>query len=326
MNAGGAGVGPVAPSTTSPGRSDTPLQPGILALAIGAPVLFAVACFMLMCVVWRRLDLRHWRGLPPDPPKQAAAAAVPRCIKIPVVIMQPDTRVDVGYILRAQQAQQAASGVSPGCRELDAHEQHFSVVTVMDPCGPLWRAASMTPSDFDAPGTPHIGTICGPAGPPCDSAAPSSTPGPAQLAAGELPVGFSLAPLPPEGFISSPTPSPSGMPPLGPPAAKGHSRRGSWGAAPAPEKRELPRRRWSAQPGQPSQQSQQAPQAQQEQGAGGAGVPGLSPAASRAAASAATSDQAQAQAQQELQHDVQAPGPQHARSRSAGAVLFWQRS
>lgn len=321
MNAGGTGAGPLAPSAIpSSGRADTPLQPGILVLAIGAPVLFAVACFLLMCVVWRRLDLRNWRGLPPEPPKKAETVIEPRCIKIPVVIMQPDTRVDVGYILRAQQAQQAAGGVPPGCHELGDGDQRFSVVTVMDPCGPLWRAVSMTPSDFEAPGTPHIGTICGPAGPLSSGAAARRSPGPAQLAAGELPVGFTLSPLPAEGPHAC-GPSPSGVPPLARHSAKGHSRRGSWGATPPLDKGDPQRRRWSMQPGQLSQQAQQA---QQEEGTDG-GVLGLTPAALPAAGLAASGEQPLEPALQQQAQGLQPPSWRHACSKSAGAALFWQR-
>lgn len=193
-----------------------------------------------------------------------------------------------------------------------------SVVTVVEPCGPLWRAMSMTPSDYDAPGSPHIGTICGPAGPLREGAVPSSSPGPAQLAAGELPVGFALSPLPPDGAPAR-TLSMLGMPSLARLSAKAHSRGGSWGAAPSPAKGEPPRRRWSAQPGgHPEQQPMQA------EGVGGNGG-GLPQAAEPAAGLTASSERQQMPAVREPPQDAQPPSQRHARSRSAGSVLLWQR-
>lgn len=67
----------------------------------------------------------------------AAEPAEPRRIKIPVVIMQPDAGVDVGYILRVQQAQQGKDGSCPGCHELDAVDQQFrwgSLLAIGGPC------------------------------------------------------------------------------------------------------------------------------------------------------------------------------------------------
>lgn len=192
-----------------------------------------------------------------------------------------------------------------------------SVVTVMEPCGPLWRAVSMTASDLEAPGTPHLGTICGPAGPACEAAASSSAPGPAQLAAGELPVGFALSPLPYEAPPGS-APSPAGVPTLARLSAMVHSRRGSWGAAAPPEKGDPPRRRSLVQPGPPLQQAQQ-------EGAYSSGALDLPQAAQHAAILAAGSEQQHEPALSEAAQGAQPPGRRHARSRSAGASLFWQR-
>lgn len=86
------------------------------------------------------------RALPlPSRLPAAAPPAEPRRIKIPVVIMQPDTRVDVGYILRAQQAQQAEGSAPHGCHDLDGGDQRFRWGSFLKFCGlvcSVWSGGS----------------------------------------------------------------------------------------------------------------------------------------------------------------------------------------
>ncbi|PSC69206.1 alpha beta-hydrolase [Micractinium conductrix] len=91
-----------------------------------------------MFILWRRIDHRNWRGVPEVQPKKVPLI-LPRSVKIPVVVLEPDRSFAVGYHLQH-------SGHS------GTNEQPFSVVVLADTdtCGPLWRAHSLALSESSA--------------------------------------------------------------------------------------------------------------------------------------------------------------------------------
>lgn len=297
------GVPGPPPRGVRPREADRPpvLTAGLMVVAVGAPILFGIACFFIMLMVWRRMDRRQIRDRLPEVAPKQVIVPMPRCVKIPVVILEPDSTYDVAYpyATRADAAGRYAGG-------------GFSVLTVSEPGGPLWRAQSMTPSDASC--TPRLRTISsggiGAAGPGGGlgaaynfSPAGSNLAGSPELQAystSGTPIEFALPPLPPGEFLYTPTGPDSASPAAGgaaTPLGKRHSRQGSADVS-------KPRKKEQRQRLQQQQVEQQQQQAEQEvQG----GAEGEAPAADAAPGQQAGSE---------------SPEGRPARTRSSGSGFF----
>lgn len=138
---GRAGLGSGGPASASGVAAPTSnISAGLMALTVGGPVIGAIIIFFAVWMVWKRVDLHSWRGHPiPQPVTRKAVVLIaePKCVKIPVVIVQPDRALDVGYPFAPRHARSASAGSTGSEGSLD-----YRVLTVVDTaqCGPLWSA------------------------------------------------------------------------------------------------------------------------------------------------------------------------------------------
>ncbi|KAI7842543.1 hypothetical protein COHA_003780 [Chlorella ohadii] len=126
-----------------------------MALTIGGPVLGTVIICFAIWMVWKRVDRNAWRGHPVQQPVARRAVvliAEPKSVKIPVVIVQPDKALDVGYPFAPRHARSASTGSLSSEGSLD-----YRVLTVVDTaqCGPLWSAPVAALSDCSDSDTPR---------------------------------------------------------------------------------------------------------------------------------------------------------------------------